>query len=193
VLEIAESVGKHTESDNIGKDRKALEDAANSPTPWMSYSHCPRCADLPPKSGGDLDVALNLLLFLPGIGEAVLGGRLAAAITARLLPKIAGRAAEQGVKEGIYVIKSEGRYYVGQSGDIDRRLAQHLSSGKFSAADVSAAKRYEVLGGRTAREVAEQLKIDSLGGIDSGRLWNLVNPIGDKRILQLLGKSYVRP
>jgi hypothetical protein len=40
---------------------------------------------------------------------------------------------------------------------------------------------YEVLGGKTSREVAEQSVIDSYGGIDS--LVNQVNPIGGRPAL----------
>lgn len=40
---------------------------------------------------------------------------------------------------------------------------------KFTQAEVDAAERYAVSGGKTAREIAEQLKIDSLGGVDNAQ------------------------
>ncbi|MGN8048138.1 RHS repeat-associated core domain-containing protein [Curtobacterium sp. 22159] len=91
--------------------------------------------------------------------------------------------------EGIYVIRTARGTYVGQSGNIDRRLAEHVVSGKFSLDEVSSAERFEVTGGKTAREVAEQRKIDELGGV--GNLLNKVNPIGQRRIA-LMGPGYTR-
>ena len=44
-------------------------------------------------------------------------------------------------------------------------------------------------GGKTAREIAEQRKIDELGGIDS--LLNLRNPIGPQRF-DLMPQPYAR-
>jgi len=98
--------------------------------------------------------------------------------------------AGQEVTEGIYVIRGSRGIYVGQSGNIPRRLAQHAD--RFTAAELANAERYAVSGGRTAREVAEQLKIDEFGGIRGGRLLNRLNPIGDRR-LSLLPEGYVRP
>ncbi len=95
------------------------------------------------------------------------------------------------VEEGIYdVLLESGERYVGQSGNITRRLAQHVANGKFTAEEAARAIRTEVLGGKTAREIAEQLKIDSYGGIRN--LLNRVNPIGDAR-RGLMGEGYVRP
>ncbi len=82
--------------------------------------------------------------------------------------------------------------YVGQSGNITSRLGQHVSTGKFTQAEVDAAQRFEVLGGKTSREIAEQLKLDSLGGRDAPGVLNKVNPIGDRR-LNRLPPDYVRP
>ena len=45
-------------------------------------------------------------------------------------------------------------------------------------------------GGRTAREIAEQQKIDDLGGIDV--LLNIRNPIGLQRF-DLMPPPYARP
>lgn len=108
------------------------------------------------------------LMFVPGAGEA-------------------GAVVE--ATEGIYVIRGAAETYVGQSGDISSRLAAHVASGRFSQAEVDQAERIGVAGGKTAREIAEQRKIDELGGIDN--LGNLRNPIGARR-LHLMGPVYVR-
>src|SRR5262249_1082063 len=66
--------------------------------------------------------------------------------------------ATKEVKEGIYEFKSaSGKCYVGQSCDIPRRLEEHMRSGKLLPGDVGTVKTTEVLGGKTAREVAEQM------------------------------------
>ena len=59
------------------------------------------------------------------------------------------------------------------------RCAQHVRSGKLAAEDVGSVRRTEVLGGKTAREVAEQRGINQHGGIQN--LENKKNPIGPKR------------
>ncbi|HKV38805.1 MAG TPA: RHS repeat-associated core domain-containing protein, partial [Blastocatellia bacterium] len=91
-----------------------------------------------------------------------------------------GTAAEPAgkiVTEGIYeFVSSTGEGYVGQSGDIPRRIGEHLASAKLLPKDLSSLRTTEVLGGKTAREVAEQLRIIDLGGKDTLR--NMVNPIG---------------
>jgi hypothetical protein len=80
--------------------------------------------------------------------------------------------------EGIYdFTAASGRIYVGQSGDIAARLEQHLATGKLLPG--TTVRTMEVLGGKTAREVAEQLRITELGGIRN--LENLRNPIGPAR------------
>ena len=83
-------------------------------------------------------------------------------------------------EEGIYEFPAtSGKTYVGQSGQITGRIGQHMRSGKLAASDATRVGRTEVLGGKTAREVAEQMRIDELGGIEN--LENKVNPIGAKR------------
>jgi hypothetical protein len=78
--------------------------------------------------------------------------------------------------------------YVGQSGDITRRLGEHVGTGKFTQAEV--AERYAVSRGKNAREVAERLKIDSLGGVDN--LLNVRNPIGEARFGMMPNQPYSR-
>jgi hypothetical protein len=64
-----------------------------------------------------------------------------------------------------------------------------MRSGRFMQAEVAAAERIAVSGGRTAREVAEQRKIDELGGIP--KPLNQRNPIGPRRF-DLMGEGYTR-
>jgi hypothetical protein len=85
-------------------------------------------------------------------------------------------------REGIYEFKAaSGKTYVGQSGDICARIEGHLSSGKLLPEDLPSLQTTEVWGGKTAREIAEQQRIDELGGIRSGLLENIRNPIGPMR------------
>lgn len=89
------------------------------------------------------------------------------------------------VSEGIYEFtSSSGRTYVGQSNDITRRMGEHIRSGKLFESELPNVKRTEVLGGKTSREIAEQLRINGLGGI--GNLENRLNPIGP-------GRQYLLP
>jgi len=85
------------------------------------------------------------------------------------------------VTQGIYqfTAANSGLTYVGQSGNIPARIAQHIASGKLLQSDVSTLQVTEVLGGKTAREIAEQTRINDLGGIDV--LANKRNPIGPAR------------
>jgi hypothetical protein len=102
---------------------------------------------------------------------------------------VPGFGEEEVATEGIYVIEGAEGTYVGQSGAIATRLAQHVASGRFTQAEVDSAMRVSVSGGRVAREVAEQQMVDSLGGIKG--LLNLRNPIGPQR-LGLMPQPYTR-
>jgi hypothetical protein len=89
-------------------------------------------------------------------------------------------APETVANEGIYEFTSfSGKTYVGQSGDIAARIGQHVYSGMLLPEDLSSVQTTEVLGGKTAREVAEQLRINQLGGVQN--LQNIRNPIGPAR------------
>jgi len=80
--------------------------------------------------------------------------------------------------EGIYEFTAaSGKTYVGQSGNIAACLEQHIASGKLLPG--TSVRTTEVLGGKTAREIAEQLRINSLGCIKY--LENIRNPIGPAR------------
>ena len=67
-----------------------------------------------------------------------------------------------------------------------------MTTKKFTQAEVDAAERYEVLGGKLQREIAEQLKLDSFGGRDADDVLNVVNPIGDRRLIEM-PEGYMRP
>jgi RHS repeat-associated protein len=121
----------------------------------------------------------------PGLADpvALATGALAGpldAVVANAVERLAADGGETVIKEGIYEFTAKsGKTYVGQSNNITRRIGQHVRAGKVTQAAADAAKRTEVLGGKTAREVAEQMRINKLGGI--GKLENKVNPIGPAR------------
>jgi RHS repeat-associated protein len=84
------------------------------------------------------------------------------------------------IGEGIYEFMSaSGKTYVGQSRDIFMRIEEHLDSGKLLPEDIPSLQTTEVLGGKTAREITEQLRINELGGVEN--LENIRNPIGPAR------------
>jgi RHS repeat-associated protein len=119
------------------------------------------------------------------VTEAVLTGGLAAAANA---PEAKVEAPTATVpKEGIYEgpdATAPGKTYVGQSGNIPERLAQHGESGTGKFPEGTKVSTTEVKGGKTAREIAEQKRIDQLGGVRSkpgSQTSNIRNPIGPKR------------
>jgi hypothetical protein len=69
---------------------------------------------------------------------------------------------------------------------------QHLieNGGRFTQEELNVAERFGVSGGKTAREIAEQQKIDEFGGI--GNMLNKRNPIGPRRF-NLMPEGYSRP
>ena len=89
-----------------------------------------------------------------------------------------GGAAGGAAQQGIYQFNGRsGKPYVGQSRNIPSRLAQHARSGKLPPE--SEVSTTEVVGGKTAREIVEQRRINELGGIEN--VENERNPIGPKR------------
>jgi hypothetical protein len=94
------------------------------------------------------------------------------------------------IESGNYVVSTPRGEYVGQSGNISNRLDQHVASGKFTQAEVNAAQRIAVPGSKLDREIAEQLLIDSKGGVPN--LLNVVNPVGPKRFGVMPNQPYVR-
>jgi hypothetical protein len=89
------------------------------------------------------------------------------------------------VKEGIYEFPDQqagGTPYVGQSGNVPGRLGQHESAGRLTPGTESTT---EVLGGKTAREIAEHNRIQELTGgqraANSPAVSNQRDPIGPNR------------
>jgi RHS repeat-associated protein len=115
------------------------------------------------------------LLTLPGLIPDV-GAEEKTALTAG--DQVLART--NGIREGIYeFISSNGQKYIGQSGNIYSRLMQHIQQGKLAIQDIDSIVAKEVLGGKTAREIEEQLSILRNGRIPNLR--NQVNPIGAAR------------
>jgi hypothetical protein len=116
--------------------------------------------------GGWVNAGFSAMAIVPYMGDIGKAG------------KYAGKS--KIVRKGIYeFVDKTGMKYIGQSGNIPNRIATHLSSGKLLSENLSTLKITEVRGGKTAREIVEQLRINELGGIDN--LANERNPIGKSR------------
>ena len=76
-------------------------------------------------------------------------------------------------------LRNPGKTYVGQSGNVESRLQSHKRNGRLT--DVQGAAITEVLGGKFDREIAEQNRINELGGLVGGTVSNRRNPIGATR------------
>jgi RHS repeat-associated protein len=91
----------------------------------------------------------------------------------------------KAVKEGIYEFKIGVQEYVGQSKNIFNRLTVHIRTGRLKEDSISSVKTTEVLGGKLARETAEQARIYSktngAPARNSDSVANKVDPIGPKR------------
>lgn len=112
-----------------------------------------------------------------GVGGIVIKGGAKALIKTGAQEAIE-QSAEKVVKEGLYDFDAaSGKRYIGQSKNIPKRLKQHIKSGKLI--EGTPVETIEVLGGKTAREVQEQLRINAAGGIKN--LENVRNPIGPSR------------
>lgn len=118
--------------------------------------------------GAALGMAIGALFNTAEMGFKALAGAARASRTAAV--------SEEGIYE---FVSASGKTYVGQSGQISTRIGQHLRSGKFAGSDATQVARTRVLGGKTVREIAEQTRINELGGIEN--LENKVNPIGAMR------------
>jgi RHS repeat-associated protein len=165
---------------------------------WPVVSGCRPPEPLTPKTAAESVAEGGLTIATAGSGAALgtAGRRLCGSFCPRVaapFERVFGRRGGNTANasdEGIYVIRGAEETYVGQSGNISQRLAQHVESGRFRQAEVNAAERIGVPGGKTAREIAEQHKIDQLGGITA--LGNLRNPIGPRRF-RLMPEGYTRP
>jgi RHS repeat-associated protein len=114
-------------------------------------------------------------------------GGAAIALQEGALAEGAGAKAETAAvpKAGIYEfpdMKAGNKPYVGQSGNIPKRLATHESHGRLNP---GTAKTTAVAGGKTAREVAEHTRIQQItGGVPAAKsnaVSNKVDPIGPAR------------
>lgn len=113
-----------------------------------------------------------------GAIAAPLSQPVASLVVSRPVAAVVAAPVSRVVTQGIYqFVSSSGKTYVGQSCNIPRRLAEHARR-KFLAPGTPVMTT-EVLGGKTVREIAEQLRINALGGIKN--LANEVNPIGPNR------------
>jgi hypothetical protein len=117
------------------------------------------------------------------VGEIILtvGAVRTSLATETLAARATTTLAEESLAtEGIYdFTAASGKTYVGQSGNIPARIQEHLASGLLLPEDLASLRTTEVLGGKTAREIAEQLRINELGGIQN--LENVRNSIGPAR------------
>jgi RHS repeat-associated protein len=142
----------------------------------------------------------NDVLLVVGVGEVLQGirGGLAATSVARTglgLLDDAGQAGARAARGGAAAGRTaiEGIYefpdqcagcapYVGQSGSIPNRLAQHEAAGRLVRGTENTT---EVLGGKTAREIAEHRRIRQITGDVPARqspaVSNKVDPIGPAR------------
>jgi len=112
-------------------------------------------------------------------GGQIAGTALSVALPAGGAAKLAGgadRVLAGTAKEGIYEFAGQsGRSYIGQSGNVAERLGQHLAKGKLPEGVNPTS--WEVLGGKLARERAEQQMINSRG---LQNLENIRNPLGGR-------------
>ena len=116
------------------------------------------------------------------VGASTQVAKNSSTVGVKAITKGLAKTSTQAV-EGIYEFTAaSGKTYVGQAGNIAARLEQHIASGKLLPGTL--VRTTQVLGGKTAREIAEQLRINSLGGIyqDGFKvLENMRNPIGPAR------------
>ncbi len=81
---------------------------------------------------------------------------------------------------GIYdFVGPTGARYVGQSSNILTRLGTWMRSGRLLPENFGTVNATKVAGGRTAREIAEQQRVNEFGGVKN--LENIRNPIGPNR------------
>jgi RHS repeat-associated protein len=136
--------------------------------------------------GGDLVGAI--IPLATGVGAAIrAGNKIDDAIDAgRGASNIVDAGRAKGIaKEGRYEFPDQaagGTPYVGQSGNIPRRLGDHETAGRLKPGTETATT---VSGGKTAREIAEHKRIQEItGGVPaskSDKVSNKVDPIGPKR------------
>ncbi|MFK8080641.1 MAG: hypothetical protein AB8B97_10180, partial [Granulosicoccus sp.] len=135
--------------------------------------------------GNKSEAAISAAAAIPLGGDAFKAGTMAVRSADRLNDTRRAGGASATPKEGIYEFpdaSAGGKPYVGQSGNITNRLQQHEKSGRLNPGTETTT---EVLGGKTAREVAEHQRIQELtNGVParhSPDVANKVDPIGPAR------------
>jgi len=90
-----------------------------------------------------------------------------------------------GKIEGIYKFPDKGankeKIYIGQSGDVEKRLAQHIHTGKLDKEELPEVEVKVVEGGKETRELAEQQEIEDNDGVKNGKITNERNAMTEKR------------
>ncbi len=116
------------------------------------------------------DIALTAVSFIPVAGEAAWTIR-ASEVAVR------GIAASRKADGGVYVTRTVARkIYVGQSKNIDRRLAEHVRSGKISPRASSQALKIRFNATKHVRENVENRIMRTLGGKRAPWIANKINP-----------------
>ena len=167
------------------------EPAGASPRPNAGYARRSALASYPQTSGtaaterGTIPVGRDLSR-VPAQPYAN-GGESAAVRSAQFSRRVANDnlTAPPLTKEGIYEFPDQvanGRPYVGQSGNIPDRLAQHAAAGRLTQGTEAVT---EVIGGKTPREIAEHSRIQEItGGQKAGTSPSVSNqrdPVGPNR------------
>jgi hypothetical protein len=118
-----------------------------------------------------------------GISES--GQRISRSQAPVMFASRADSASEGGVYE-FPDAQNPGKQYVGQSGNLAQRIQAQRSAGRIEPGVEPIIT--EVPGGKTAREVAEQTRINELGGtrnVAGSQASNIRNPIGPNRRAQV--------
>jgi hypothetical protein len=142
-----------------------------------------RAMDFTYKAGNKALETGNIILIgamTAGLGAEIAGGAEIATASTELVTTSSAPAIP--AMEGIYeFVGSNGMKYVGQSNNIARRILEHMRpGGHFFGGNPATVQYTQVLGGKVAREIAEQLRINELRA-QGVTLLNKVNPIGPLR------------
>ena len=144
-------------------------------------------------AGVVVDVAATAIPGVPGGAATAIrvsrAGRAVVRAANRVDNAVVRAASGKGkmtvpVKEGIYEFTDKsGKTYVGQSGKFQKRLQQHIASGKLPEGTKVTSK--EVRGGKTKRELAESDRLKEIVGDEkvsqSAKVSNRRNPVSEQR------------
>ena len=95
--------------------------------------------------------------LIAATGWGALGGAAGGA-AGKLLGTVANRVG------GVYIARQGARLYVGQSGNIGRRMAQHVAAGKLSPYAAKNSWRFPIIGSQKIRMTYESMAYKALGG-----------------------------